>query len=294
MALRTLAFFLREVLANFKKNPFMVFASIATVMFLVAISGSFLLAFINMKALKKELVSQLEIIVYLKSGLTENEVSSINARLNNDSEIAEVRFVSKSQALNKLKEDMKQDDLDLSGITGNPLPDSFIVRAHNAHLIPAIAKRIGSFSEVRGVNYWEKNLDKFFAVVNIARIIGLVIVILLGVATIFIINNTIRLSVFARRREIKIMELVGAAHWFIRGPFILEGMFYGLVGSLAAIFCLRTGYNSILEKIQSQITFLPLVTSGDILMQLFVSLLFTGVVIGGIGSYVSVSKFLKL
>lgn len=294
MALRTLAFFLREVLANFKKNPFMVFASIATVMFLVAISGSFLLAFINMKALKKELVSQLEIIVYLKSGLTENEVSSLNARLINDSEIAEVRFVSKSQALDKLKEDMKQDDLDLSGITGNPLPDSFIVRAHNAPLIPAIAQRIGSFSEVRGVNYWEKNLDKFFAVVNIARIIGLVIVTLLGVATIFIINNTIRLSVFARRREIKIMELVGAAHWFIRGPFILEGMFYGLVGSLAAIFCLRTGYNSILEKIQSQITFLPLVTSGDILMQLFVSLLFTGVVIGGIGSYVSVSKFLKL
>lgn len=294
MALRTLAFFLREVYANFKKNPFMIFASIATVMFLTTISGSFLLAFVNMKAIKKELVSQLEIIVYLKPGLTASEISFLNERLDNDSEIAEVRFISKNQALDKLKSDLKQEDLDLSGITGNPLPDSFIVRSHDAPLIPSIAQRIGKFPGVRGVNYWEKNLDKFFAIVNVSRIIGLVIVVLLGVATIFIINNTIRLSVFARRREIKIMELVGAAHWFIRGPFILEGMFYGLVGSLAAVFCLRTGYNSILEKIQMQVSFLPLVTSGDVLMQLFISLLLTGVIVGGIGSYLSVSKFLKL
>lgn len=294
MAFRTLAFFLREVYSNLRKNPLMIAASIMTVMLLAVISGAFLLAFINMSAFKKEITAQLELTVYLKNNLSNEEISSLRSRLVGLHDITEVIFYPRDQALQKLKANVKQEDLDLSGITENPLPDSFIVRVHDPSLLSTVAKVIEGYSEVKAVSYWEKYLNKFFALVKILRLIGFVIIVLLGVATVFIINNTIRLSVFARRKEIKIMELVGAAHWFIRGPFILEGMFYGLVGSFAAIFLLRTSYTSLVLRVQEHLNFLHLVSNTDVLTQLFLGLVVTGVAVGGVGSYLSVSKFLKL
>lgn len=294
MAFRTLAFFLREVYSNFRKNPLMIAASVGTVMFLVAILGSFLLVFINFNAFKKELITQLELTIYLKEGLSQVEVLNLRSKIQENKEVSLAQFVSKEESLEKLKASMKKEELDLSGVVVNPLPDSFIVRVSDPSKIAALAHTIKGLPGVKGVNYWEKYLDKFFAIAKALRTVGAIIITLLIIATIFIINNTIRLSVFARRREIKIMELVGAAHWFIRGPFILEGMFYGLLGSTLAVFLLKSSYNAVVLRLQDQLNIFPMVSNADLLMQLFVCLLAAGILVGGIGSYVSVSRFLKL
>ena len=124
--------------------------------------------------------------------------------------------------------------------------------------------------------------------------LGVVILILLAVSTVLIVSNTIRLTVFARRKEIEIMQMVGAAEWFIRWPFILEGVLQGLLGSVIAAFLVGGSYAMVVPNLIETISFLPIVPAAEILPKLLPALVASGAFVGGLGSLLSVNKFLKV
>jgi cell division transport system permease protein len=143
------------------------------------------------------------------------------------------------------------------------------------------------------VRYGQGVVDKLLELTYWIRLVGLAIVALLGLCSIFLIATTIRLTLFARRREIGIMKMVGATDWYVRWPFLLEGVILGATGALLAIALLYLSYRTLASKIMETLPFLPLMNSTLVLLQLFGGLLATGAVLGMVGSLISVHRYLQ-
>ena len=137
-------------------------------------------------------------------------------------------------------------------------------------------------------------MEHLFEITRLLRIFGFTLMLVLAFATLFIISNTIRLTVFARRKEIAIMKYVGATDWFIRWPFVMEGMVLGLFGSIIAAMVLRTAYIAMAEKVYDTLAFFPLIPEQPFLTYITIIVVISGMVVGAIGSAVSIKKFLKV
>ena len=137
-------------------------------------------------------------------------------------------------------------------------------------------------------------MEHLFEMTRLIRIFGFSLMLVLALATLFIIYNTIRLTVFARRKELAIMKYVGATDWFIRWPFVLEGMVLGLLGSLVAAVVLRTAYTGMAEKIYDTLAFFPLIPEQPFLTYITIVVVLSGMAVGAIGSAVSIKRFLKV
>lgn len=292
MVWRTVWFFLREVSLNVRRNPMMTTASVMTVAIVTLILGAFLLLLYNLQTMKDALMAQLEIRVYLKENVSQVDVAALQARIAGLPGVTGVRFVSKEEAMKRLQESIKG-EVSLQGLLSNPLPSSFTVKANAVEEIPRISATLKSFPGIEEVNSWQKFSGHLAAMNRILRGIGLGGIALLVFATLFIVMNTIRLGVFARRREIQIMQLVGATGWFIRWPFMLEGMLYGFLGSLIAVALLERGYERVVQEISRYVPLLPLISGPQTLLHLFTILLVAGITIGGVGSYLSTSRFIR-
>jgi cell division transport system permease protein len=206
--------------------------------------------------------------------------------------VAEVEFIPKEQALAKLEESIGADKLE--GLDFNPLPDAFRVKVSDPQLVPRLAGEITGLRGVEQVRYGQGLVEKLLAVTRGIRIAGWVTMVVLGCAAIFLISTTIRVSVFSRRHEIGIMKLLGATNWFIRFPFLLEGLFLGLGGGLIASAGIFYGYLFVVRQINAFLPFLPLVNQLNEIFFVFFSLLGLGLAIGAAGSVFSVRRFLNV
>ncbi len=148
-------------------------------------------------------------------------------------EVKSVTFVSKEEAMERMKEDLRKPDL-LESLSSNPLPASFEIALVDPQTVDIVAARFEGDPIVDEVRYGKEIADKLFAFTSQARNFMLIFIVLLGIVAILLISNTIRLSIFARKREVEIMKLVGATNWFIRWPFLIEGITVGFFGALAA------------------------------------------------------------
>lgn len=160
--------------------------------------------------------------------------------------------------------------------------------------INELAPQIHEMEGVETAKFGQEIVEHIFQMTKILRIGGVVLVILLALATLFIIANTIRLTVFARRKEVNIMKYVGATDWFIRWPFILEGMTLGFFGALIANFVINGTYAALLSRIYATLAFLPMVPAYPMLTYVDISIILAGTAIGAAGSYISLRKFLKV
>ncbi|MHB8158696.1 MAG: FtsX-like permease family protein, partial [Desulfocucumaceae bacterium] len=176
----------------------------------------------------------------------------------------------------------------------NPLPDGFRIKADQADQIPVLAGNIKAISGVEEVIYGHGTVEKLVSITHWVRLTGLVILGFITFAAIFLISTTIRMSVFARRREIGIMSLLGATNWFIRLPYLLEGMLLGLVGAVIAGSVVFTGYMSLASYIDQSLLFIHPVTDRRIILQLMGGMLGMGLIIGTLGSSFSIRKYLKI
>jgi cell division transport system permease protein len=205
-----------------------------------------------------------------------------------------VVFVSKAEALAKMKHDFPR--LFETGLPSNPLPDSYTVVPTKAAYTPQIGKSVrqANWAAVDKVNWGSTTAKRVLTIAKVISIVFLVAVILLVVASTLLIANTIRLSIFARRREIEVMKLVGATNWFIRGPFMLEGLICGLLGSALAVVLLVLGKSVALPSI------LPHIGGGtsDVHALSFtlnaLALLAAGLLLGATGSAVTLRRFLQV
>jgi len=286
----TSAYFLREVLTNIRRSPLMSIASVTTVLVLTLILGYFTTVMVNLEALANSLLDEVQVVAYLDDDA--NQVS-VAQQLERIPGVQKAHFVSKETALNKLVERM-QGRIKVDDLTRNPLPDSYEVSVSSADDLEMVAKRAERIAGVARVKYGEEIAQRMLRFNALVRGVGVVVLGLLFLSTVLIVSNTIRLTVFARRKEIEIMQMVGAAEWFIRWPFILEGVLQGLLGSVLAAVVVGGSYAMVIPKLTETISFLPMVEAQNMLPTLLPILILNGAFVGALGSLVSVNKFLKV
>jgi cell division transport system permease protein len=223
---------------------------------------------------------------------TQGQIDQVRSQLVSMPEVRSVKFVSKEDALEIMR---KRSPELVQNLAGNPLPPSYQVTPHRADDVGAIAARFEAApAGVEKVNYGKKTADR---VLQVAKVIGAVFVLgslILIAASVLLISNTIRLSIFARRREVEVMKLVGATNWFVRGPFMLEGLITGLIGSVAAVLLLVVAKEAALPAIINRTS----LTNDEVQALSFpliaLILVATSLLVGALGSGITLRRFLNV
>jgi cell division transport system permease protein len=306
MKISTMSRHLREGTKNVVRNGWMSFASISSISISLLILGVFLLLVVNVNYMGKQIENQVEIRVFLQLGTSELSINAIQNSIAGMPQVSKVIFVSKAEGLKSMREKMsKSDQASLEGLDGdnNPLNDSFTVEVADPHQVSIVAAQIKELNlgkspePIVKVNYGQDTVLKLFNATRIVNYVGLGLVIGLGLTSMFLISNTIKLTIMARNREIKIMKLVGATNNFIRWPFFIEGALLGFIGSAIPVALLFYGYWKLLNWLQPDETSLLLLKFkpfAEISYVLSFFLLAVGIIIGIWGSTISVRKFLKV
>lgn len=295
MKLRTLGYFFKESLTSLKRNGWMSFASVITVAISLFICGVFWLLVLNVNNMADTIESSVEIRAFLQEDISEEQIDAIENRIKGLPGVSSVEFISRDEALDSLKDQFgEQSDL-LEALKGqNPLPDSFTVKTKTADDVVPVAEAMENTQMFEKVRYGQGVVEKLFALINWVRLLGMGMMVLLGVAAVVLVAITIRLTVYARKKEITIMKYVGATDWFIRWPFFLEGIFLGFIGSLIAVLVLFWSYASLLENISVSLTFIRLISEPNLLWQISMGMMLAGTSLGALGSIISLRKFLKV
>ena len=295
MKIRTTEYFVREVFFSLKRNNWMTLASIGTVAVSLFVLGMFMLIVMNMNHMASSLESQVQISVYLQDDISDSTKRDIESDINSMQGIESVNYISKDEALDRFRERLGEQKylLEALGDT-NPLPDSFEVTVKQPDMVKTAAETIQEYKGVESTKYGQDVIQHLFEITRLIRIFGISLIVLLAVATLFLISNTIRLTVFARRKEIAIMKYVGATDWFIRWPFMLEGMVMGFFGAILSVIVLRLAYGAITEKIYDTLAFLPLVPMYPAIDHISLLIMACGMIIGALGSTISLKRFLKV
>ena len=294
MKLRTTEYFVRGVCISIKRN-WMSFASISTVAVSLFVLGMFLIIVLNMNRMASMLESQVQINVYLDDKLKGAEIDDLEDDLKKMQGIESVQYVSREDAIVRLRERLGDQKYLLDALGDkNPLPNAFEVTVKQPTMVETAAKAIEKFGGVESVKYGQDVVEHLFDMTRLVRIFGFTLMLLLAGATLFIISNTIRLTVFARRKEIAIMKYVGATDWFIRWPFLLEGVVLGFFGGVLASIALRSIYGLITAKVYSTLAFLPLIPQYPFVNFISLVMVLSGMGIGALGSTISLKRFLKV
>lgn len=291
----SIRYFWSEALKSLFRNRFMTIASILTVTLSMFILGMFLCVVFNIDHAATYLESQVEMSIYLKEDLTTPQVMEVGKHLKALPGVESVSFVNKDEALAQFKEQLGEQAGILEAVNGNPLPASYSLSFDTPTHLKQAAVIVSEYKAVESVQYGQDIIEQLYKVAQFIRIAGAVIIVFLAGAELFIISNTIRLTVFARRREIQIMKYVGATNGFIRWPFIYEGVVIGIIGSGIASIFIWEGYQLVLAKInEAGLVFLPLMRVYPFMMYIVLSLLIAGVFIGALGSAISLHKYMKV
>lgn len=295
MRFSTKQYFIKETYKSIRRNGFMSFASISTVAVSLLVLGMFLMIFLNTNNLAQYLENQVQISVYMQDSATDKELASVNDKLTKMPGVVKVTQVNKQQALERFKKRLGDQEQLLNSLgKENPFPNSFEVQVDNPDRIKVLTPQIGQLPKVETAKFGQEVVEHLFQLTKILRLGGIVLVVFLAMATLFIISNTIRLTVFARRKEVIIMKYVGATDWFIRWPFLLEGMTLGFFGAVVAFVLINSIYASLLDRIHATLAFLPLLPTSPLLLYVDLFLLAAGTGIGALGSYISLRKFLRV
>lgn len=291
----------RDTAKSIERNNLMSMASILSVMAALIILGVFILFTVNVTHITENIESSMEMKVFLQNGYTEKQRDTIEQALMDNDMVTGVSFESEDEALNKFSDSLEEYSGMLKGYdeNNNPLAASFIVKIDD----PSHFTEVKSFAEsltddgVDYVKYGEEFLNVMIEISDFSRTLSAIVMIILTIISLFVIYNTIKLTCFSKRREINVMKYVGATNWYIRMPFILEGVFLGCIGAIVAILLLRVGYLYALAYVQNSV-FIPmdgdLIAPNQIIGPVFLFSLIYGIVVGAFGSLFSIRKFLKV
>ena len=291
-----ISFFLKEAFGSLRRNYFMTIAALVTVFLSIVVLGGVLVFVFTTDALLKQVEEKVEITVFLKTkpDPTSEQISAMQTQIQKWTEVKSVTFVSKEEALERMKEWFKENPNALEGLTGNPLPASFEIALNDPQTVKTVAGRFDGDPLVDEVRFGEEISDKLFRFTASARNFMLIFIVLLGIVAILLISNTIRLSIFARKREVEIMKLVGATNWFIRWPFVIEGVTVGFLGAATAVVIVLVLNSWLLGKLKHSLLFLTVPLDAVPYVLVTIILLAVGVVIGAAGSALGLRRFLKV
>jgi len=297
-------YFFGETFISLRRNFLMFFTAITTVAITLFIVGLFLILVYDVQGILTSIKGQVEVAVYLKDNITDELKSYLENEIKGWDEVSEVKYVSKDQALEKFKKENEGSEI-LKEIQGNPLPASFELKLKSPEKVEQVALRFtdknGNYIEgVDEVIYGQNYVQKLFSITAIAGTIAFLIIIVLLLAAIVLIFNTIRLSVHARRKEIEVMKLVGATNWFVRLPFLFEGFFEGFVGSLISVILLYFIANYLLIRGEKAIVDtmhikdLAILGNNNIIVYIYAGLILLGGLIGIFSSGFALKRYIKV
>lgn len=291
----SLSYFWGETFRSLFRNRFMAIASVLTVTLSMFILGVFLSAVLNINHMASYLENQVEMTVYLKDRLTTDQVMGIGKYLKAQPGMKEIKFTNKDQAMKDFRERMGDQQGLLDAINGNPLPASYQMSFQTPEQLKTAAEVVAKYQGVETVQYGKDIIEQLYKVAQVIRLSGIVLIIFLAGAELFIISNTIRLTVFARRREIQIMKYVGASNGFIRWPFLFEGMVIGFLGSGFASLILWEGYKTVVSEMAAAgLVFIPMIPLWPFMGYTTLIILAAGIMIGVMGSAISLRKYMKV
>lgn len=297
MKFSSFKYYTTDALKSLNRNKTIGTASAATVAATLFILGVFLLLMLNIQIGISSIEDKVEIKVFLKDDITFTAQRDLEVELNKMEGIKEIQYESKSDALSKFTESLTDKDKELlSGYdsNNNPMPSSFIVRLSDPKFASIVEEKAKVLSGVESVRNEKELVEKIIVISKTIRWIGLGIFIMLIGVSFFLIGNTIKLTVFSRRREIGIMKFVGATDWFIRWPFVIEGLIIGIIGALIADVLLYYAYRFTYTKITEGLIAAQLVNPNYIFSNISWQFILVGAAIGGIGSIFSLRKFLAV
>lgn len=295
MKFRTIKRHIVESLRSIVRNGWMTLAAVSAVAVTLLLVGSFIALLMNVNKLASDIENNVLVRVHIDLAAEEGDQESLKSSLEGLDNVESVEFVSRDTELQNVIGSYGE-TFGLFDGDNNPLYDVFEVNTNSPESTAEVAKAAEGLDYVAEVNYGGSDADRLFEVMSTVRNVGTIIIVALIFTAVFLISNTIRITIFSRRTEIEIMKLVGATNWFIRWPFLIEGAMIGLVGALIPVsiisYVYLTGYSSMTNHLASS-TY-SLLEPNPFLFLLIALLLGIGIVIGSLGSALSIRKFLKI
>jgi len=288
--------YLQRALKDILDNRFLTAVTVVTIALSILIAAAFALFFTNAGDVLNLWKKGIRVMVYLKSDTSAAGRLDTKYRLQQISGIVEAVYISKADAMARLKGQMAQHSALLDNLKTNPLPDAFEITVdpalRNSTDLAFLSERIRTIETVAEVEYGQQWIQRFNSVVNLFSLAGYAIGALFFLATAFIVANTIRLVLYSRRDEIEIMRLVGATDWFIKMPFFMEGMIQGGAGTLIGLGALYLGFLSLTTHF-GQDAMSGLITLRFFPLGAFIAMVFGGMVIGWLGCWISLKQFMR-
>lgn len=292
--LAQLIYNLRDTFRSIARHKSLTFLSVFTIAITLFLLGSVMIITLNGQLASKQVEDDLEIVAFCTLDVDEEGLNHLKTELSKLPNVKSVDYVSKDSALDNLNARFEKDtDLRTSLEGQNPLPDSFRIKVSAAEHIQETVTRIESFEHIESVRYGQSIVENVVQLSQSVRIFGIVVIAAMVVATLFLINNTISLTVANRQKEIEVMRYLGATNSYISMPFFFEGILVGIVGALVAIFSLYFGYGKLQLYIASTLPFLPVMRDPQLISFVMMILVTIGLFLGAIGSALATGRYLK-
>lgn len=289
--------FFKRAIEDIFTNRFLNFVTIITISLAILIASGFILFFVNTSDLIDSWKKGLRIMAYLKPGIHGMDLEKLKATIQSLEGVQALRYISKQEALDRLKSQMEHQSSLFENLAANPLPDSFEIRmaasADSWQKIESLAAQIASLNPVDDVEYGRKWVGRFIRIVSLFRLAGYAMGALFFMATVFIVANTIRLVIYSRREEVEIMRLVGATDRFIKMPFYIEGILQGAVGAIIGLALLFIAFYLISSGVSQG--FFPGLFNIQFLSPAIIGMIvLSSMLVGWMGCYISLKQFLKV
>jgi cell division transport system permease protein len=297
MKISSFRYYFSDAFKSLKRNLTTSTASAATVMATLFILGVFVLAMVNINKLVSGVEDKVEIKVFLNKDITNAQQNDIEASLKAYDGVKEVIYESKSDALKKMTDQFSEKDKNLLAgydSVNNPFPSSFLVSLDTPDKAQPLSEYAVTLAGVEDIGNDKEFVQAVISISKAIRLVGVVIFVLLITVSLFLIGNTIKLTVFSRRREIGIMKFVGATDWFIRWPFIIEGVIIGIIGAVIANIALFYAYKALFVQITESMLAVSLVSPYYVINTMLFVFVLGGAIIGALGSFISLRKFLNV
>lgn len=296
MRISNLGRHIKEGFKNLLRNGWMSFASLSTVALTLLILGSTLIMTFNAQQMSGYVTNQLDIGVFLKTHVSDQQGQALQQTVEKLPGVKSVQYISKEQGLKLLASKMGQYKNIVDGMKTNPLPVQLLVKASDPRQTVTVAQEVSTLPEVATVRDAQDTIGKLFQFLDALRDVGIVFVVALVITAMFLIANTIRVTILNRRNEIEIMKLVGATNWFVRWPFVVEAVLIGLIGTAVPYGILMYVYHTVLHRTGGVFfglgfTLAPISLVGTRLAAIMFGL---GILIGLYGGMMSIRKSLRV
>ena len=297
MKARTFRRHVRESFKSIGRNGWMTFASVSAVTVTLLLVGVFFVIMMNLNKVASTIEEDVEIRVHVDVAANDKDKEVLEQQINKVAGIKSIKFSPKEAELTSLIESLGDEGEAFKLFEqDNPLNDVFVIKTKNPTDTMKVAKQIEKLEYVTSVKYGQGKVEQLFSFIKISRNVGLILIVGLLFTAMFLISNTIKITIIARKREIEIMRLVGATNSFIRWPFFLEGLWLGILGAIIPIAIVSTAYYYAYDFLNDRLKdhFIKLLEFNPFVYQLSAILIIMGAAIGIWGSLMSVRKFLKV